>query len=90
MTITTPRAPTSAARLARRSPTTSPSSAVSWPWPPTPDIPSVETGENPFYGTLHGTDAAEITARWNGLADGALAILIPLARKVKVVTVRVT
>jgi PhnB protein len=38
-----------------------------------------DPGENPFYITLHGTDADEVTARWNGLAAGAQAILIPLA-----------
>jgi PhnB protein len=38
-----------------------------------------EPGENAFYVTLHGTDAEEITARWSRLADGARAILTPLA-----------
>ena len=36
-------------------------------------------GENAFYITLQGDDADEIKARWDGLADGATTILIPLA-----------
>jgi PhnB protein len=38
-----------------------------------------DPGENAFYVTLQGTDADEVKARWEGLADGARAILIPLA-----------
>ena len=38
-----------------------------------------DPGENPFYITLQGNDAAEITAQWHGLANGAATILIPLA-----------
>ena len=38
-----------------------------------------DPGENPFYITLQGTDADEIKALWDGLGDGATAILIPLA-----------
>ncbi|MDX6300360.1 MAG: PhnB protein [Nocardioidaceae bacterium] len=38
-----------------------------------------DPGENPFYVTLQGTGADEITARWNSLADDARAIHIPLA-----------
>ena len=34
-------------------------------------------GQNAFYIALHGTDSAEIQARWNRLADGA-RILTPL------------
>jgi PhnB protein len=36
-------------------------------------------GENAFYITLQGTDTDEVTAYWDGLADGASTILIPLA-----------
>jgi PhnB protein len=36
-------------------------------------------GENAFYITLQGNDADEIKAQWDGLADGAAIILIPLA-----------
>jgi PhnB protein len=36
-------------------------------------------GENAFYITLQGTDTDEIKAHWDGLADGATAILISLA-----------
>ena len=36
-------------------------------------------GENAFYITLQGTDADEIESHWNGLADGAATVLIPLA-----------
>jgi PhnB protein len=36
-------------------------------------------GENAFYITLQGNDADEIKARWDGLANHATAILIPLA-----------
>jgi PhnB protein len=36
-------------------------------------------GENSFYVTLQGNEADEIKAQWQGLADGAAAILIPLA-----------
>jgi PhnB protein len=38
-----------------------------------------DPGENAFYITLQGNDTDEIKARWEGLADGARAILIPLA-----------
>lgn len=38
-----------------------------------------DPGENPFYVTLQGDDPDEIRERWGGLADGASAILIPLA-----------
>lgn len=37
-----------------------------------------DPGENAFYVTVQGTDTDEITERWNGLADGAKAVLIPL------------
>ena len=36
-------------------------------------------GENAFYVTLQGNDTDEIKAQWDGLADGATTILIPLA-----------
>ena len=36
-------------------------------------------GENAFYVTLQGDDPDEIKAQWDGLADGATTILIPLA-----------
>ena len=39
-----------------------------------------DPGKNAFYVTVQGTDTDEITARWNGLANGARAILTPLAR----------
>lgn len=35
-------------------------------------------GENPFYVTLQGNDPDEIKAQWDGLANGAATILIPL------------
>jgi PhnB protein len=35
-------------------------------------------GENAFYITLQGDDTGEIKAQWDGLADGATTILIPL------------
>jgi hypothetical protein len=38
-----------------------------------------DPGENPFYVTLQGNDADEIKAQWQGLANGAATILIPLA-----------
>ena len=38
-----------------------------------------DPGENAFYITLQGTDADEITTRWNRLAADAQAILTPLA-----------
>lgn len=38
-----------------------------------------ERGENSFYVTLQGTDSEEVKAGWEGLADGAKEILIPLA-----------
>ena len=34
---------------------------------------------NAFYITLQGNDTAEIKAQWDGLANGAASILIPLA-----------
>ena len=37
-----------------------------------------DQGRNAFYIALRGTDADEIQAQWNGLADGA-TVLIPLA-----------
>jgi len=37
-----------------------------------------DPGENAFYITLQGSDADKIKAWWEGLADGARAILIPL------------
>jgi PhnB protein len=37
-----------------------------------------DPGQNAFYIALRGTDAAEIRARWDALADGA-TILTPLA-----------
>jgi PhnB protein len=40
---------------------------------------SYNPGENPFYITLQGADAAEIKALWDALGDGATATLIPLA-----------
>lgn len=36
-------------------------------------------GQNPFYITLQGTDADEIQTLWDGLGQGARAVLIPLA-----------
>jgi PhnB protein len=36
-------------------------------------------GENAFYITLQGDDTDEIKAQWDGLADGAETIHIPLA-----------
>jgi PhnB protein len=36
-------------------------------------------GENSFYVTLQGNDPDEIKAQWDGLANGAATILIPLA-----------
>ena len=38
-----------------------------------------DPGANPFYITLQGSDANEITNRWNNLAVDATAILLPLA-----------
>jgi PhnB protein len=37
-----------------------------------------DPGENAFYITLQGTSTDEIKAYWDGLADGATTILIPL------------
>ena len=37
-----------------------------------------DPGQNAFYLNLQGTDAHEITARWDRLADNAQAVLIPL------------
>lgn len=37
-----------------------------------------DPGKNPFYITLQGTDADEISTRWNALSDDAEQILIPL------------
>ncbi|MGH9089452.1 MAG: VOC family protein [Acidimicrobiales bacterium] len=36
-------------------------------------------GDNAFYVTLQGSDAKEVKTLWDGLGDGAAAILIPLA-----------
>jgi PhnB protein len=40
---------------------------------------SYNPGENAFYITLQGDNTDEIKACWDGLADGATTIFIPLA-----------
>lgn len=41
-----------------------------------------DAGENPFYVALRGSEVDEIQAGWDALADGARAILIPIAPSV--------
>lgn len=38
-----------------------------------------DPGQNPFYITLQGADAAEIQTLWDGLGEQARDVLIPLA-----------
>lgn len=38
-----------------------------------------DPGKNPFYIALHGTTGDEIRPLWHRLADGAVAVLVPLA-----------
>lgn len=38
-----------------------------------------DAGQNAFYITLQGEDAAEIQAGWDALAEGAQQVLVPLA-----------